>query len=199
MTAYTKPTLSTLKLSLADRHDGGDIPTDSSTLALWVRLFNRGVEYCIGKLGITKSTSLTTSSGSIALPDDFISIQRVVDSNDSQLTLIAKENSANASGNVYWITGNFVDGFKLNTTDDATYTVYYNYRPAPMSSDSDVCPFPDEEAIVSYAYGMLRKSESDPFEDAGQALGEVEARLREIASDYNTNEKPLGFTLNNNA
>ncbi|HHE45924.1 MAG TPA: hypothetical protein ENL05_01055 [Candidatus Moranbacteria bacterium] len=199
--AYTKPTLADLKQSLADRHDGGDIPTDSSTLSLWIRLFNRGVEYCIRKLGIVKSTSLTTSGGTVALPDDFVKINRVYDANDNLISLITKEISVKAgtSEDVYWITGDFVNGFYFNTPDDETYTIYYTYRPSPMSADTDVCQFQDEEAITAYAYGMLRKSESDPFEDANQALGEVDARLSEIASQYNTNDKPLGFTLDANA
>ena len=197
--AYTKPTLATLKQSLADRHDGGDLPTDSTTIALWVRIFNRGVQYCINKLKITKSAILTTVGKTVALPDDFIRFERVLDSDGNSLSLITAEESGKATGLVYWITGNFADGFYLNTLEDKTYTVYYAYRPSPMSDDADICPFPDEEAIVSYAYGMIRNSESNPFDDSGQALAEVDARLREIASDYNINEQPLGFKLAKNA
>lgn len=195
--AFTKPTLATLKQSLADRHDSGTLPSDSATLSLWIRLFNRGVEYCINRLRLVKSTSLTTSSGTIALPDDFKIISSVVDANDIELTQIAQEHSsaAIAGSKVFWITGSFSGGYYLNTPEDATYTVYYTFAPSPMSSDSDVCPFPDEEAIVAYAYGMLRNSESNPFEDASSALAECDSRLREIKDQYQLNTQPLGFQL----
>jgi len=194
---YTKPTLADLKVSLADRHDSGTLPTDSATLSKWTRLFNRGVNYCINKLKITKSTSLTTSSGTIALPDDFISIVDVVNASNQYLIQLAPQDSEGATSGdlVFWITGDFASGFYLNTTNDETYTVYYSYRAVPMSSDSDTCPFPDEEAVVAYAYGQLRKSESDPFEDSTNALAECDARLKEIEGDFSNNEKPLRFSV----
>lgn len=199
MTAYSKPLLSTLKQSLADRHENGDLPTDSATLTLWTRLFNRGVEYCINKLGITKSTTLTTSSGTIALPTDFITIERVLDSSGNEQLQIPEDKSSGASGAIFWISGDFASGFYLNSPNDKAYTVYYQYHPVPMSSDVDVCPFPDEEAIVAYAYAALRQSESDPFEDSGRSFAECDARLREISSQYNINETPIKFTLQTNA
>lgn len=201
MCAYIKPTLATLKQSLADRHESGDLPTDSATLSQWIRLFNRGAEYCISRLGITKSTSLTTSSGTIALPDDFISIDKVLDSAGNEYALIGlDESDASSTGDkVFWISGDFASGFYLNSPDDETLTVYYTYRPSPLVNDTDTCAFPDEEAIVAYAYGMLRKSESDPFDDASSALGEVEVRLQEIASQYTKNEGQLAIKLPNNA
>ncbi len=199
--SYSNPTLSDLKISLSDRHDSGDLPTDSATLSLWTRLFNRAVEYCITRLGISKSTTLTTVSGTIALPDDFVSIEKVLDSADNEYSLIGlDESDASSTGDkVFWVSGDFASGFYLNSPDDEALTVYYTYRPSPMVNDTDTCPFPDEEAIVAYSYGMLRKSESDPFDDANMALAEAEERLQEISSQYTQNEGQLAIKLPNNA
>jgi hypothetical protein len=197
--AYTKPKLSDLKQGLADRKSNGKLPTDAATLSLWIRKFNEAVEYCITKLRIEKPASLTTSGGTIALPDDFIFVNRVVDSGGNKLTKISVEDSALATGSYYWITGDFVSGFYLNTPEDKTYTVYYTYRTAPMTTDTDVCPFPDKEAIVAYAYGIIRRGESDPFEDAGISLAECDNRLKEIESHYLLNDAEQVLKLQNNA
>ena len=199
--AYSKPTLATLKQSLADRKESGDLPTDSATLALWIRTFNRAVEYCLTRVGITQSTSLTTASGTIALPDDFVTVVKVLDASDNEYAQIGLEDSDSAStgDQVYWISGDFASGFYLNSPDDEALTVYYTYRPSPMTTDTDECPFPDEEAVVSYAYGMLRKAESDPFEDANASLAETESRLQEIKAQFNVNEGLPELKLPNNA
>jgi hypothetical protein len=47
---------------------------------------------------------------------------------------------------------------------------------------------------VAYAYGMLRKSETDPIEDADSALQECDSRLLEIQSAQNLNNNFTGFT-----
>lgn len=192
---YTKKTLADLKQSLADRHDSGTLPTDSATLTLWTRLFNRGQAYCADKLKIITSTSLTTVSGTIALPDNFIAIDSVVDANGDKLFRIDQTQSVEASGNCFWITGNHDTGFYLNTPNDETYTVYYSYRPAEMSSDSDECIIPDPEAVVAYAYSFLRKSETDPIGDADKALEECDIRIVEMQGVKNINDNFEGFTL----
>lgn len=197
--AYAKPTLADLKQSLADRKEGGELPTDSATLSLWTRTLNRGINYCIERLRITTSTDLTTSSGTIALPDDFVLVEKVVDSGGNALAQISFTDAVGQAGAVYWITGDFDSGFYLNTPSDATYTVFYVQRPAPLVNNTDTSTFPDEEAIVAYAYGMLRKAESDPFEDAGYALAECDNRLREIQSQYGLNEQQFQVRLQPNA
>jgi hypothetical protein len=199
MTAFTKPTLADLKQSLADRKTSGKLPADSATLSLWIRTFNRAVRYCIEKLRISKSTSLTTTSGTVALPDDFMFIDRIYNSGETEFSQITKEKSVGASGCYYWVTGDSVNGYYLNVPDDDTFTVYYTYKPVKMSADADVCPFPDEEAIVAYAYGMIRKSESDPFEDSGSALAECDNRLKEIGSQELLNNGGNQFSLMHNA
>jgi hypothetical protein len=197
--AYTVPTLADLKQSLADRKTGGTLPTDSSTLSLWIRTFNRGVRYCIEKLRIQKSTTLTVSSGVATLPDDFVIANQVVNSNDEPLDLLSAQDSDGVVGNYYWITGNMSDGFTFNTPTDGNYTLYYSYRPYKMAVDADVCPFPDEEAVISYAYAMLRRSESDPFEDFSISLAECDNRLREIESQFLMNDGGNQFSLQQNA
>lgn len=199
--AFTVKTLANLKQSLADRHEAGTLPTDSSTLAYWIRLLNRAKDYCADKLTLTKSTSLTTSSGSIVLPDDFVSIVAVVDANDLTWTLVPKEDSGSVGPLAYWITGDQDNRFTLNTIPgyDQTFTVYYAYRPADMSSDSDECVIPDSEAVVARAYGMLRMAEFDPAEDADKSLAECDRRLDEIIYQRNINDGPQGMTLQSNA
>lgn len=192
---YAKKTLADLKQSLADRHDSGTLPTASATLALWVRLLNRGVNYCADKLRITKSTSLTTSSYSVALPDDFLVINRVYyHNNGSELLMVDADDEEMHLTGTFWITGNHDSGFTLNTKEDDTYTVYYSYKPVEMSADADECIIPDPEAVVAYAYSFLRRSETDPIGDAQQALEECDNRLSEMQDAYSTNNNFQGFT-----
>lgn len=192
---YAKSTLATLQQSLADRHDAGVLPTSSATLAFWTRLLNRGIEYCADRLRLEKSTSLTTSSGSVALPTDFLLVKRVFTDDETELYQIDPDDVATQdNGLAYWITGNHTDGFTFNVADDDTYTVYYAFKPSPLSSSSDICVIPDPEAVVSYAYGMLRKSETDPLEDAEASLRECDSRLMEIQSAQNLNNNFTGFT-----
>lgn len=193
--AYTKKTLSDLKVSLSDKHDSGTLPTDAATLAYWTRLLNEGMAYCADILRLSKSTSLTTSSGTIALPDDFILVDKVVNASNVELSEINQSDSDGAGGTVFWITGNHSSGFYLNTPTDETYTVYYTYRPAEMSSNSDVCIIPDPEAVVLYAYSKLRMAETDPLGDADKSMGEANRRISELADQMQLNSEPLGFAV----
>ncbi len=100
---------------------------------------------------------------------------------------------------VYWISGNHTDGFTLNTKTDDTFTVYYAFRPEDMDTDADICVIPDPEAVVAHAYAFLRKSETDPLEDADKSLQECDSRLAEIISAKRINENFGGFDLMENA
>jgi hypothetical protein len=191
---YTQATLSTLKQSLADRHDSGVLPTSSATLSFWTRLFNKGVEYCADRLRLEKSTTLTTVSGTIALPDDFLIMNRVLNSSNNDLYMTDQNDAPNHTAGYYWITGNQTDGFALNTTQDTTYTVYYSFKPVPLVTDADICIIPDPEAVVAYAYGSLRRSETDPIEDADKSFQECDSRLVELQSASNINNNFTGFT-----
>jgi hypothetical protein len=190
---YAKKTLADLKQSLADRHDSGTLPTASATLALWVRLLNRGVNYCADKLRLEKSTALTTASGTIALPDDFLVVNRVFNSDNNEYYMVDSHDKTLHTGSVYWITGNHFDGFYLNAPSDLILTVYYSFKPVEMSADADECIIPDPEAVVAYAYSFLRRSETDPIGDAQQALEECDNRLAEMQDAYGINQNFTGI------
>lgn len=192
--AYTKQTLTDCFQSLSDRLTNGIIPADSATLTLWTRLLNRGVNFCADKLRLNKSTTLTTVSGTITLPDDFILINDVFDEGKTAQKLVDSGDVSVQNGPVYWITGDQVSGFSLNTPTDATWTVEYAYRPSPMSVGTDVCVIPDIEIPVSYAYSLKRKASSDPFEDADAAMQECMSRIKEVQSAYSINQDSINFS-----
>jgi len=193
--AYVKKTLADLKQSLADRHDSGTLPTASATIAFWRRLLNRGQVYCTDKLRLEKEITLTTVSGVIDLPDDFIMILRIFDGDRNETFQVDKDSEVTQVGNKYWITGNQFDGFVLNTPSDTEYTVHYAFRPAEMTNENDVCIIPDPEAVVAYAYSMLRRSETDPIGDADLSMQECIDRLAEVQSVDNINDKFEGLTI----
>lgn len=193
--AYTKKTLQDLLQSLADKHDGGDLTTDTTTLSYWKRLLNRGKDYCAEQLGIIKRASITVTSGTYTLPDDFISLVNVTTTGGVELTLISQPSSEGASGLVYWISGNHSAGFILNIPTDDTYYIYYTYRVEDMSATTDVCLIPDPEAVVCHAYYKLRKSETDPFEDAQESLDECNERLNTLRDAMQENDAPIMFRL----
>lgn len=190
--AYTVKTLTELHNSLADRHDSGITPTSSATLAYWTRLLNRAVAYCADKMRMVKSKDYTTSSGTIALDADFLTIAMVFE-DELELIQVDQEYIPAQVAGTYWIEGNHFDGFTLNTTEDKTYTVVYSFRPEDMVNGTDKCIIPDPEAVVARAYGMLRRAETDPLEDADSALQECDDRLSEVQSAQNTNENFIGF------
>lgn len=192
---FTLKTLADLQQSLADRHDNGTVPANTTILARYTRLLNRGVDYCADRIRLEKETTVTTVSGVGDLPDDFMVINAVFDSSDNEYFMIAVGDVSSRVGRAYWITGNQTDGFVLNATTDDTFTVQYAFRPAPLVNTTDICVIPDIEAPVAYAYAMLRKGESDPFEDADSSLQECDARIREINSANAINTDSLGFEI----
>jgi hypothetical protein len=192
--AYTRHTLLDAKQSLADRHDNGTVPTNSTILARYVRLLNRGVEYCADRMRLSKPVTITITSGVGTLPDDFILANSVFKS-QIEYTLVDPEDESVHTGMVFWITGNQTDNFKIHTESDGSYTVNYSFRPSPLSVDADICLIPDIEAPVSYAYAMLRKGESDPFEDSDKSLQECDTRIAEMISASSINTDSVGFTL----
>jgi len=191
--AYTKKTLADCLQSLADRHDNGTVPAASATVARYTRFINRGVLYCADRLRMSKKTTIVVTSGVGALPDDFILMNSVFLST-TQISIVDADDGPKQVGNVFWITGNQTDGFVLNTPSDGTYSISYAFRPADMSSNSDVCLIPDIEAPVAYAYAMLRKGESDPFEDAQTSLQECDSLIKEMQSAYSINTDAINFT-----
>lgn len=206
--SYVKKDLGDLKQALADKIAAGVVPTSATKLSYWTRMLNEGQQYCADKLRMTKSVSKTTtgagasSSGSVVLPDDFVFVNKVVNADDVAYEQVSKEQSglADYGVSVFWITGNHFDDFYLNTPENATYTVYYTFRPAEMSSDSDECIIPDPLAVVCYAYSKLRMAQTDPLEDADKEMGECNRRIDEMNSAGIFNETGgLKFTLQENA
>lgn len=191
---YALKTLADCQQSLADRHDNGVVPTSSVILAKYTRLINRGIEYCADKLRLSKNVTVTIASGVGDLPDDFI-VANTVFLDQAEYTRVDPADPAMQVGMTYWITGNQTDGFVLNMPDDGDYAVNYSFKPTWLSGTTDVCIIPDIEAPVSYAYAMLRKSESDPFEDAEMSLIDCDDRIREMSSQTSVNSDAIGFTL----
>lgn len=186
-------TLLNLQQSLADRHDSGKLPTDSTKLALWTRHFNRGKNYCAKQLSLQKTASVVVASGTGTLPTDFYAGTDDVYLDGVQFVQDDAENIH--SGNVFWIDGSETGGYTFNSLTDGTYDVTYLYLPADMVNTSDICPIPDGEAVVAYAYAMIRKSETDPIGDVKDTLQEVDSRITDMSVLLNKNGAPLGFTI----
>lgn len=189
--AYTKLTLSDLQQALADKISAGVVPTSSEKISYWNRMLNDGQDYCARRLNFKKSTALTTVSGAISFPDDFKSVEKVVDEDGNELLQISKEDSASASGSCFWVTGNHLDGYTLNTPDDVQYTVWYNFHPAKMVNTTDECIISDPVAVVCYAYSKLRKAQTDPLEDAEKEMGECELRINEMELNEIKNDEGI--------
>lgn len=196
---YAKKTLADLQQSLADKISAGVVPTSSVKTAYWNRMLNEGQNYCADILRLSKPTPLTTVSGTIALPEDFLLIDAVVDSGGMKLVQINKEDSENTDSGVFWITGNHFDGWYLNSNVDETYTVWYVFKPVEMSATTDECIIPDPVAVVCYAYSKLRMAQTDPLEDADKEMGECNRRLDEVISANSVNEGGQSFKLMVNA
>lgn len=206
--AYTKPTLADLQQSLADKIAAGVLPSSSTTLAYWTRMLNDGQKYCADYLRLTKSASKTTAGatsttgGTIAIGDDFISVDKVIDSDGIELTQVSPEDSAqhiSSGGSVFWITGDQLNDFYLNTPSNATYTIWYVYHIAKMVNTTDECIIADPVAVVCYAYSKLRMAQTDPLEDADKEMAECNRRLNNITSDRIKNDEPLRMKLQPNA
>lgn len=193
--AFTPHTLSDMKQSLADRHDNGIVPTNSTILARYVRLLNRGVEYCADALKYTKETTVVVTSGAGNLPADFIESKNIFDSSNNEYSQIGQEKLSYRIGLRYWISGNQTDGFVLNTPNDDTFTVQYAFRPAPLVDNTDICLIPDIEAPVAYAYAMLRAGESDPFEDSELSLQKCDDSIAKMSSTNSSNNEVSGFEI----
>lgn len=113
------------------------------------------------------TADLTLSSGTADLPSDFnpnwhLSDARITgsSSNDDYIfTEIDPKNrdSFDSDSHVCWVTyDTSTSNYIFNTlTQTGTVTIYYYFKPATMTSDSDVCVVPDGEAV---AYGAAAKN-----------------------------------------
>jgi hypothetical protein len=194
---YSIKTLADCQQSLADRLTSGKLPTSSVILTFWTRNLNRGKDYCARKLRISTPRSITTTSGKVACGAYFLLVNTVFGSDNKEITQIAEQDSPSAEGNVFWISGNQKDGFYFNvpTGNDDTFTINQAEQFDDMVLGTDKCIIPDEEAIVSYAYSFIRKSQTDPIGDADSALQECDNRLNELLSVKTINDSFDGMTL----
>jgi hypothetical protein len=192
--AYTKKTLADLLQSFSDRYGETTQTSDTTILARRTRFLNQGQSYCADLLRLEKPATVTIASGVGNLPDDFLVINKVSKDNNEYVQ-ISQDDIASQTGPVYWITGNQTDGFVLNIPDDGSYDIIYAFKPAEMVNTTDKCIIPDPEAVVAYAYGMLRKSETDPVADALPSLQECDRRINEMIDQYTINSNFTGFSL----
>ena len=192
---FTKNTFSDCKTSLAYRYGETSAPSSGDANRNW--WINRAVQYIAPRLNLRKSVTLTVSGGVTDLPDDFIQVydEYSVTKDGAVVGIIASDQADLFSGSVFWITGNQKDGYVFNAKEDGDYTVWYTFRPENMVANDDVCIIPDIEAVVSYAYGMLRKSETDPLGDASASLDETERRIAQMNSDHKNNQAPLQMRI----
>lgn len=189
-TAYAKPTFQSIQLALSYRYGETAIPASgTANRNFWL---NEGVKYIADRLKLKKSTTALVASGEVALPTNFKSLvgDVIYDTNNAPFYIVNEEEYARQSGNIFTITGNFTDGYKLKAKTDGTYTYEYHFYPDTMSSNSDTCIIPDGEAVVCYAYAHLRKSETDPLGDADKNLEEMEVRIAKMNEDMSNNREP---------
>ena len=192
---YTKTTLLDIKTALSYRYGEETLPTDSATVSKRNHFINRGIEYILSRLKPVKKTTLTVASGTVTLPTDFRTPFFIFDTAGNQLSQISKTESTATTGFVYWIDGTFKDGYTFNTSTDGDYDVFYEYYPAPLASDVDISEVADGEAVACYAYAMIRKSESDPLDDADKSLTECENRIGQMIEEARENDKPFNMQI----
>jgi len=191
---YSKATFLDAKTSLAYRYGETTVPTSSDTNRNhWI---NKGVEY-MSQFLYKKKATLAVVNGVGDLPDDFrfVSDRVIYDADRNPYHQISEDDQIKQdSGYFFWISGNPVDGYVLNTYTDATFTFFYTFWPSPMTLNTDVCIIPDIEAVSAYAYAYLRKSQTDPLGDADKNLQEAENRLKDMIHAQNQNENSLTFS-----
>ena len=114
-----------------------------------------------------KTADLTLSSGTADLPADYnanfhlrdarISVSSTNDDSIFTEIPIEKRDAYTTDDYVFWITyDTSTETYIFNTpTQSGTVTIYYNFVPADLTSDADVCVVPDGEAV---AYGAASKN-----------------------------------------
>lgn len=198
--AYSKPTFGQILLSLSYRYGENAVPSAGiDNRKYWV---NRGIEFCAEQLDLKKSVAVTVASGvadlsvsSAGVAPDFKSIIELRDSGGNKYTIVSQEEYQAMSGACCSITGNHADGFTLNVKNDGDYTLWYRFYTDPLVNDADECIIPDPEAVAAYAYSSLRKSETDPLEDAEKNMDECLERIADMADNINRNEGDLSFRV----
>ena len=154
----TFPTYATIKQRVQDL-----IGQPSGTISAFnVRNINNAVNDILNRYPFSwnlKTSDLTLATGTADMPSDWnpkwgLNDARIVASgtdNDNAFTLISiyDRDKYSSDDYVYWLTVDVANNKTIfNThTQSGTVTIYYNFVPADMSSDSDVCVVPDTEAV----------------------------------------------------
>jgi len=154
----TFPTYATISQRVLDL-----IGQPSGTInAFNIRNINNAVNDILNKYNFSwnlKTADLTVVNGVADMPADWnpkwgIADARITASaqlDDSVFTQISIYDRDNYSADeyVYWLTVDVANNKTIFNTisDDCTVTIYYNFIPADMSDDADVCVVPDIEAV----------------------------------------------------
>lgn len=155
-----------------------------------------------------KTDTVALSSNVGNLPTDFnpkwgLIDVRVVDTtsyyDDDIFTQVAVTDRDNysTSDHTYWITyDTSTNRYVFNSMhDNATVTIFYNFIPADMSGDSDVCVVPDAEAVA-----YLAASKNWVGDERNQALKadyekEAASRIQALYNqDLNNSEKTYEYS-----
>jgi len=191
--AYTKSTFGDIQLSVAYRYGETALPdSGDDNRKFWI---NKGIEYCINQMKLRKTTNVVVASGEVALDDDFKVFTELRNSGNAPIALTPEKdyNAYSDSMLVCAVTGNYSIGHTLKVKVDGTYALTYEFFPAKMVDLTDICVIPDMEAVAAYAYAMLRKSETDPLEDAEINIREADNRIAEMNRDLGVNDGDLRF------
>lgn len=122
------------------------------------RHINRAIGDILNKYSFSwdiASDTLTVSGGVASLPTDYNPLFGVLDARiDDQniFTRVAISDKNTETANIYWITyDTTTNRYIFNTNTDGSVIIYYNFIPADLSGDSEVCLVPDIEAVAYLA------------------------------------------------
>lgn len=191
--AYSKTTYNQLQLSLAYKYGEDAIPNSGTgPRNHWL---NKAVQYIADRLKMQKEAPVTVTSGVGTLPTDFKAVVLVTDADNVEWVQVNKEdyNSIISPAQVFTIGGDHISGYTLKTKTDGIFTVHYYFHNEDMVNSGDICAIPDGEAVVCYAYAMLRKSETDPLDDAQSNLEEMERRIDLMTENGDLNQAALSM------
>ena len=101
------------------------------------------------------TADITTASGVADMPNDF-NPRWEIDARDADGNVFTQiplyDRDSYDDEKVYWITPDVSnDKYIFNSPVDTTITLFYNFVPTALSSDSDKCAVPDLEAVAYLA------------------------------------------------
>lgn len=143
-----------------------------------------------------QTVSLTNGAGT--LPADYRE-GGVIDVNDGTNTYQKIDPTEalkyDTGSYVYWVTGNNVDGFTLNTNQTPTsLTVSYATKSTELAT-SETCPIPLSEPVVKGALVYIRKSENPMAETTAEEAEYEKSLLKLIRLDSQSDAKKRMVSL----